>query len=156
MPFQLQWLYSVQYDSFTHVVGQADQRDAVSSKKDVALPQLTALPGGLMQEQTLDTYQPGPLLARVHSTSHTEPQATTAFQQAHFGCGVCNTKHSRSGPHAKPFPLESCVPVYCSRSTRTTLSLAASGMVTILTDKTQAHVKNIPLIIYHFPLVATC
>jgi hypothetical protein len=92
--FQLQWLYRVQYDSFTHVVRQTDERDSVSCKKDVALPQLTALPRRLVKEQTLDTYQAGPLIAGVHSASYTKPQAPTALQQANLACGFWNTKQT--------------------------------------------------------------
>jgi len=93
-------------NKFTHVVGQSDQRYAVSCQKDVAMAQLTTLPRGLVHEQPLDSYQSWPLLAWIHSASHTESQTLTALQQAHLGCGFCNMKHRLSWPDVTPLPLE--------------------------------------------------
>jgi hypothetical protein len=66
-------------DPATHIVGEADERDAVRSQQDVALAELTALPCGLVWEKALDPNQAGPLLARVHTAGHTEPQASAAL-----------------------------------------------------------------------------
>ena len=75
------WLLKIQgFFFFTHVVGQSYQRDAICRQKDVALGKLTALPRGLVNEQTLNSYQPWPLVARINSASHTESQALTALQ----------------------------------------------------------------------------
>lgn len=76
----------------THIVGQADEVDAIRRQQDVALGELTALPRRLVLKQSLDAHQPRPLLARIHSASHTETQATAALQEAYLGRRFCNTQ----------------------------------------------------------------
>lgn len=79
------------------VVGKTDERDAVCSQKDVSLAELTGLRCGLVWEQALDSNQAGPLVARLHTASHTKPQPSAALQQAHFERSISSNERVLAG-----------------------------------------------------------